>query len=483
MKTIRRLRRTVALTVGALLLPAAALLVTSQFAGAATSASAGFTQASVWDSGYTASYRITAGTTALASWKLEFDLPPGTTAGTYWDSLMTASGNHYVFTNREYNGSVAAGASTSFGFNAAGNGLPLNCLLNGQPCGGGTVPTSTVPTSTGPTSTTPTSSTTTPTTPTSTVPTSTTPTTPPPAGGMTAAPYYMPLDNDPQDIGAAIVASGQKSYILAFVLAPSGGGCTPTWDGNSAQPVSADTAVAAKVAQIRQAGGDVSVSFGGYNGLELGAACGDATSLANAYQAVITKYSLTHIDLDIEGDDLGDVSGETKRFQAIKTLKQRNPNLHVTLTLPVTTIGLSDLGRAEIQRAKDLGASIDLYKEMAFDYGGPAASMADDVKKVMESVHGQLKTLRPDLDDAGVYAHTGLILMNGHTDQPSELFTQETFRALLGYVQAHRLGRFSFWALNRDRVCTVPTGWADGKCSSVSQQPYDFSKIVAQYQG
>ncbi len=191
------------------------------------------------------------------------------------------------------------------------------------------------------------------------------------AGNLTAAPYYMPLDNDPQDIGAAIAASGQKSYILAFVLAPNGGGCTPTWDGNAQQPVSADTAVAAKVSTIRSRGGDVSVSFGGYNGLELGAACGDATSLANAYQAVITKYSLTHVDFDIEGDDLGDAAAEVKRFQAIKTLKAKNPGLHVSLTLPSTTVGLSDLGKAEIQRAKDNGAVIDLYKIMAFDYGGP----------------------------------------------------------------------------------------------------------------
>ncbi len=100
----------------------------------------------------------------------------------------------------------------------------------------------------------------------------------------------------------------------------------------------------------------------------------------------------------------------------------------------------------------------------------------------MELAHGQLKTLRPDLSDAGVYAATGLIAMNGHTDQPSELFTVDTFRTLLSYVQAHKLGRFSFWSLNRDRVCTGNVGWVDGKCSSVSQQPYDFAKIIAQYQ-
>jgi hypothetical protein len=300
------------------------------------------------------------------------------------------------------------------------------------------------------------------------------------AGTLTAAPYFMPLDNDPQPIDDVLAHSGTKDFILAFVL--SSGGCTPAWDGQAGQPVGADSAVAAKIDAIRAAGGDVSISFGGYNGLELGAACGDSASLANAYQAVIDKYRLRFVDFDIEGDDLGDVAGETKRFEAIKTLKQRDSGLHVSLTLPVTTVGLSDLGKAEIQRAQDIGADIDLFKVMLFDYGGPAADQGNDVVRIAELVHGQLRALHPEFDDPTAYAKTGAILMNGHTDQPSELFTLDTFRTVLGYVQQHRLGRFSFWSLNRDRACTAPTGWADGKCSSVDQQPYDFTKLIAQYQ-
>jgi chitinase len=304
-------------------------------------------------------------------------------------------------------------------------------------------------------------------------------------GGLRAAPYFMPLDNDPQQISDITASSGLKQLIFAFVLAPNGGGCTPTWDGTAA--VSDDTTVKPEIDALRAAGGDAAVSFGGYNGVELGAACADATSLAAAYEQVIDKYGLTHIDLDIEGDDLGDATGEAKRFQAVKILKQNaaaaGRSLDVSLTMPVTTIGLSDLDKAEIQRAKDNGADIDLYSVMAFDYGGPAASMADDVQKVMEDAHAQLVALRPDLSDADVYARTGLIMMNGHTDQPSELFTQDTFTSLFGYASGHHLGRLSFWSLNRDRVCTGTTGWADGKCSSVTQQPYDFAKVIAPYAG
>src|SRR4051812_37228372 len=43
-----------------------------------------------------------------------------------------------------------------------------------------------------------------------------------------AAPYVMPFDNSPPDLGPVMSATGQKSFQLAFILAPSGGGCSPT---------------------------------------------------------------------------------------------------------------------------------------------------------------------------------------------------------------------------------------------------------------
>ncbi|GAA4625757.1 hypothetical protein GCM10023196_031180 [Actinoallomurus vinaceus] len=514
-------------------------------ARAAGTLTATFAKTSDWGSGYQGQFTIkNNGSSAINGWSVAFDLPSGSSVGTYWDALLTQSGSHYTFKNRDYNGAIAAGASTTFGFVVSGSGTPTGCTLNDGSCdgGGGGSDTQAPSTPSGLTVTGHTSSSvslswtastdnvgvtgyevyqgaSSATTVSGTSATVTglsastsysfkvrakdaagnasafsatvTATTDAggttPSGGLRAAPYFMPLDNDPQPISAIVSGSGVNSLVLAFVLAPNGGGCTPTWDGDAALTVSSDTAVKAQVDAVRAAGGDVAVSFGGYNGLELGAACSDASSLAQAYQQVIDKYTLTHVDFDIEGDDLGDAAGETRRFQAIKILKQNaaaaGKKLEVSLTMPVTTVGLSDLDKAEIQRAKDNGADIDMYAVMVFDYGGPAASMAADVQKVMEAAHAQLATLRPDLSDATVYARTGLILMNGHTDQPSELFTQDTFRTLLGYAQQHHLGRLSFWALNRDRQCTGTTGWVDGKCSGVTQQPYDFAKIIGQFTG
>jgi hypothetical protein len=309
---------------------------------------------------------------------------------------------------------------------------------------------------------------------------------PPPGSGSFRSPiYFMPLDNNPQNISTAMSASGAKFFNLAFVL--DSGGCTPAWNGDAAHKVSSDVTVVSVVNAVRAGGGDVAVSFGGYNGAELGAGCGSASGLANAYQQVITKYNLTRIDLDYEGDDLN--ANMAVRMGALKILQDNaraaGRQLHVTLTVPMTTVGFPDTGKAEIQAGINAGVQFDLINIMAFDYGlTNASNMVDSVKLVAEAAKNQLKTLY-GYDDATAFAHLGLQLMNGHTDQPSELFTPADFSALLTYARSKHFGWFSYWSLNRDRACdpSVPHNWADGTCSSVSQNAGDFSKIVAQYTG
>ncbi|KOV80866.1 cellulose binding domain-containing protein [Nocardia sp. NRRL S-836] len=109
-------------------------------AGAAAGArlAAAFSQTSVWDSGYGASYTLSnTGGAASAAWTVEFDLPAGSTVSSSWSSVRSQTGQHYRFTNVSYNGVIASGASKSFGFNVAGLGTPLSCTVNGAPCGGG----------------------------------------------------------------------------------------------------------------------------------------------------------------------------------------------------------------------------------------------------------------------------------------------------------------------------------------------------------
>ncbi|HEX2130200.1 MAG TPA: cellulose binding domain-containing protein [Actinophytocola sp.] len=107
---------------------------------------AAFVKTSDWGSGWEGRITVTnGGTSTVTGWRVEFDLPAGTALGTYWDALLASDGNHHTFVNREYNGTIAPGASVSFGFVGSGPGSPTNCLVNGLACDGDTEPEPGVP--------------------------------------------------------------------------------------------------------------------------------------------------------------------------------------------------------------------------------------------------------------------------------------------------------------------------------------------------
>lgn len=122
-----------------LLLPLAALVGLASPAHAATSATATYTKTQDWGTGFGGQWTVkNTGTTAISSWTINWDFPSGTSVTSAWDADVTSSGTHWTAKNKSYNGTLAAGASVSFGFNGAGSGSPSNCTLNGGSCDGGT---------------------------------------------------------------------------------------------------------------------------------------------------------------------------------------------------------------------------------------------------------------------------------------------------------------------------------------------------------
>ncbi|WP_435851237.1 glycosyl hydrolase family 18 protein [Streptomyces thermolilacinus] len=107
-------------------------------AQAAASATATYTKVSDWGGGFEGKWTVkNTGTTTLSSWTVEWDFPTGTSVGSAWDATVTGSGNHWIAKNLSWNGTLAPGASVSFGFNGTGTGSPTGCKLNGGSCDGG----------------------------------------------------------------------------------------------------------------------------------------------------------------------------------------------------------------------------------------------------------------------------------------------------------------------------------------------------------
>ncbi|MGW3914354.1 glycosyl hydrolase family 18 protein [Streptomyces sp. NPDC005070] len=134
-----RFRQRATAGLATLLLPLAGLVGLASPAHAADSATATYSKTQDWGTGFEGKWTVkNTGTTAISSWTIQWDFPSGTAVTSAWDADVTSSGNHWTAKNKSYNGSLAAGASVSFGFNGSGSGSPSNCTLNGGSCDGGT---------------------------------------------------------------------------------------------------------------------------------------------------------------------------------------------------------------------------------------------------------------------------------------------------------------------------------------------------------
>jgi chitinase len=292
-----------------------------------------------------------------------------------------------------------------------------------------------------------------------------------------SAPYLMPFDNSPPDPVEVMNATGQKAFQLAFILAPNGGGCTPTWDGTRA--VSSDSDAAAMISRIRANGGDVSVSIGGYGGTKLGQTCGTPEATAAAYQQVISKYALKAIDFDLEEPEYENTAAVHNEVGAARILQQNNAGLYVSITTAGTAAGTGWFGTQMLQEAKSQGFTPANYSIMPFDGGfnggGSQTAALDAFHTLLMNTFGW--------DSATAFAHEGISQMNGRSDA-GEYFRQADFQTTLDYATSHKLARYTNWSVNRDRQCADPNqSTTSGTCSSVPQTPWEFTKYSARFAG
>ena len=294
-----------------------------------------------------------------------------------------------------------------------------------------------------------------------------------------SAPYDMPLDNNPPNLTQVMAATGEKAYVLAFVLAENNSTCAPAWDGGSSV-VSSSDAVASQINALRADGGDVAVSFGGYNGTKLGQVCGTASATAAAEQTVITTYGLHAIDLDLEEPEYESSSAIANELGAAQIIQSEDPGIYISVTMPGTTSGTGWFGEQLLDEAKTLGFTPNSFTIMPFDGGFSGASSQitalEDFNAILTSTFGW--------SSATAYAHEGISSMNGRTDS-AEYFYQADFQSVLTWAEGIGLGRYSFWDVNRDLECNPPdnNGTLSGTCSSVTQNSWDFTKYDAEFAG
>ncbi|MDO3702877.1 glycosyl hydrolase family 18 protein [Micromonospora sp. C28SCA-DRY-2] len=331
---MRRPARNLLLAAVAALATAAASTLVLAAPARAAGPTATFVKTADWGTGWEGKYTITnGGTGTINGWQVAFSLPAGTTLGSYWDATVTSAGQRHTFTNRSWNGTIAPGASVSFGFLATGAGSPTDCTLNGAPCGGGG-PTS-PPTTTPPTSTPPTTP-----PPTTPPPTTPPPTTPPPGGlpkhaliGYLHASFangsgYLRMADVPADWDIINLAFGEPTSVtsgdIRFQLCPAA----------ECPGVETEAEFIAAIRAKQQQGKKVLLSIGGQNGQVQLTTTAARDTFVRSVSAIIDRYGLNGLDIDFEGHSLYLNAGDTdfrnpttpvivNLISAIRALKQR----------------------------------------------------------------------------------------------------------------------------------------------------------------
>jgi chitinase len=387
----RSIRLLAAMAAGAVALTAGIGITIASAAGTVT---ASFTLESAWETGFGGKYTIANGSSSSTTWTLTFDLPTGTTVGSFWDADITSApitgGTRYTAVGKNWNRDLAAGASTSFGFNGAGTGRPANCTINGASCSTGSSPTPTT------TSASPSAS------PSVSVSPTTSPTTPPPPGGKKVIGYFPNWAQYARNYHVKnLVTSGSAAKLTHIVYAfanISGGQCQLSdtyndydrfYDAASSVDGVADTwdagALRGNFNQLRKLKRlypqiKVLLSVGGWTySPNFGSAAANPTGFANSCYNLITdsRWSgvFDGIDIDWEYPNACGLQCDSSGFSSFKTLMQalRSRFGSMLVTAAITADGTNG---GKIDAADYAGAAqyVDWYMPMTYDYFGAWAA-------------------------------------------------------------------------------------------------------------
>ena len=267
------------------------------------------------------------------------------------------------------------------------------------------------------------------------------------------------------NVADVAATTGSKFYTLAFVTGDKSG--NPKWGPGCNFDKGYYNDV---LTSLRSSGGDAIISIGGASGPELAVVAPNEGELQMKYQAVINKYDVTRLDIDIEGAAVANTKANDRRSKALVGLKAANPGLIISLTFAALPTGLTAEGLAVLQSAKKAGLQVDVVNVMAMDYGPSNApngstAMGHYAIEAAKATYAQVQSV-------GLTATIGVTPMPGQNDLADEIFTLENAAELVQFAQSTPWVSFlSFWSANRDQYTA---GAILGLTTNVTQNKFDY---------
>ncbi|WP_163654586.1 glycosyl hydrolase family 18 protein [Listeria sp. PSOL-1] len=229
--------------------------------------------------------------------------------------------------------------------------------------------------------------------------------------------------------------SGVKFFNLGFIQSSGGtkgGKLNWGWAGFSALSEEGDTGqykgIKKGIKELRDSGGDVTISFGGLNTGAFWTATQDTDVLYNTYKEIVDGYGLTRIDLDVEGGAM-DYKQNQANATAVKKLQEKT-GVKVTLTLPVMPSGLTVAGENVLKAYLEAGVELTNVNIMAMCYGAGVPDYAQGSIEAIDNTKDQVKTAfkqyaKQTLSDSEAYGKVGVTPSIGFEGEDHPYFSTE----------------------------------------------------------
>jgi Glycosyl hydrolases family 18 len=312
------------------------------------------------------------------------------------------------------------------------------------------------------------------------------------------APYYESyLAPHTPSITATAKASGAKFMTIAFLQSKGTKSCAVDWNGAASQPL---TYYNADIASLRELGGNVIPSFGGYSadtfgrhnhGTEIADSCTSVQQIAAVYEQVVQTLRVTRLDMDVESNAETYAAGINRRDEAIAIAQQwaaqHGIRLQIQFTLPVEPNGLGKAGVSVLRNAIADGVQVDSVNIMVFDYYLPhegVMNMSRTAIKCANAVHAELAKLYPQLSSRQIWRMEAMTMLPGISDfGKDETTTLDDARVMMAFEQKMHMNLLSIWAIQRDnegpKKCI---GQADSNtCSGIKQAPWAFDQVLTPF--
>lgn len=291
------------------------------------------------------------------------------------------------------------------------------------------------------------------------------------------------------NLGKLVEDTGVKFYNLGFIQSVGnkvengkikwGWGGQPVITEDTIDPWQHD-GIKQSIRDVREAGGDVTISLGGLIGTTFWEVTQDVDILYNTYMEIIKGYGLTRVDLDIEGPSAQNKEKNIANAKAIKKV-QDETGVELILTLAVMPEGLTRFELDVLEAYLSNGVKIDVINIMTMCYGvgaiRPGENYGQASIRAMDNTKDQIKDYFNkfagiNLTDAEAYGKLGTTTSIGFESDAHPIFNVDMAKLVVDHSIEKGVSMTSLWSMNRDSMVQPNKG--------VTSQ-YEFTNVYKSF--